>query len=527
MLAKLIENIAKKRAFRKALHSLSQNRFLTRPVLAVRAFRAYEQRFVVKDYYRPCSYVWKQGLSVDVRQACAEKLRSLDHDGRGLHFDVAYYGLLYRLVFLEPDERLAVAALTLDGIGQESDTSASEREKRQATVFDLFQLQHVVQAWEQLAGNCEMVLRSAWADTRLKSLAADMAVQARYEQVSPLIRQNMLTPDDINLVADAAALAGEALGGSNGAAHHYSGLLSAISGDMPSAIELHSSKAAFGYRTQFFRTAEQVETLDEFQSPAVAQEMWPQQPVWNSCDSKQLSCGLIACDEAYFYQFFKGFAESFALQNSGGLLHFHAVGFEPDLELVAERSGGLDIEINVSHDNMDLKALLPDRFKGYCAGARYMYLPFFLQHYERVIIYDVDGALTNDMDAAWSSSDADIMISSSLLDEKQKSHFVLWSNVIAWAFAVRRSEKTLEFANALSVYLAKRFMRSANDQERYFFTDQTGLLLAVQAYRDLISIDRLPETFSQSSQSLGPGRGKAKKAAQAAALEKQRQSTQN
>lgn len=526
MLANIVENTAKKKAFKSAARALSQRHCFDRPFIAVRSFRAHEQRFVVKDYYRPCGYVWKQGLDIAVRQSSAKDLRARKRSGIGLHYDVAYFGLLYRLVFLQPEELQAVAAITLEGAFQVEVTAPGEVEKRQATAFDLLQLQHVAQAWEQLAANGEVVLRSEWADARLKSLAADMMVQARYEQIKPKIKKNSLESDDTQKLAAAIAVVNQRLGDHNSAEHHYAGLLSAVSGDMTRAIELHASKPATGYRTQFFRTAEQVETLDAFKNTADPRELWPQQPVWDRRDSEQLSCGLIACDKTYFYQFFKGFAESFALQNPGGLLHFHAVGFEPALSEIAARSDGLDIEINVSHDNMDLTTLLPDRFKGYCAGARYMYLPFFLGHYDHIIIYDVDGILTSDMETIWSSGDADILISSAYLEKEQRSHFVLWQNVIAWAFAIRRSDSTLQFANALSRYLAKRFAVSADDQQRYFFTDQTGLLLAVEAFRNELEIGRLPAAFSQTTQSLDPGRGKAKKVAQTTALEKQREAAQ-
>lgn len=520
MLASFLEKIAQKRALGRVAHDLSHHRFLSRPVLAVRSFRAYEQRFVVQDYYRPCGYVWKQNLDAAVRQSCARELRSQKRNGAGLDYEVAHFGLLYRLVFLEADELQSVGAITLHESWPKERVSAAELEKRHATVFDLLQLQHVVQSWGQLAANSEFVLRSEWADARLKSLAADMMVQARYEQLIPRIRRNSVEPDHVQMVADSVAVAHEALGNQNGAGHHYEALLSAVRGDMTRAIELHSSKPAAGYRTQFFRTAEQVETLAQFKVSGDPEQSWPARPVWDSRDSDQLSCGLIACDKSYFYQFFEGFAESFALQNPGGLLHFHAVGFTPAMSEIATRTYGLHIEINVSHDDMDLTALWPDRFKGYCAGARYMYLPFFFQHYESVIIYDIDGALTNDMNTIWSSSGSDIMVSSAYLDEEQEHHFVLWQNVIAWAFAIRRNEGTTEFVNALSCYLAERFVRAADDQQRYFFTDQTGLLLAVEAFRDDLDIGRLPTAFSQTKQSLGPGRRKAKKVAQKAALEK-------
>lgn len=526
MLTKVIENIHKKRVLRAAKKSLSEKQYSGRPFLQVRGMRDYEQRFVVQNYYRPCGYVWKQNLPADFRQSCAGNVRTLSLSGRDIHFSVAYYSLLYRLVFLQPEEMKAVENLRLDGAWQTGNVPDAEQEKRRTTAFDIMLLQHVIQAWGSLATNAEFLLLAEWADTRLKSLAADMAVQARYEQVRSKIFQNTMEPEDTALVQQAADLADAVLGPENEAGHHYRGLIAAMEGDLKAAISLHSKRRAQGYRTQFFRTADQIDDLEALQGSASGELCWPSQPIWDRRESGQLSCSLIACDEAYFYQFFKGFAESFALQNPGGLLHFHGVGFSPEMEVIEERIRGLDIEVNVSHDAMDVKSLLPDRFKGYCAGARYMYLPVFLEHYERIIIHDVDGVLTTDMESIWAHSDADIMISSLALNEDRRGHFAIWSNIGAGAFAIRRTEGSVQFATALSRYLAEHFVTSADDKERYFFSDQTGLLLATLAYKDTVSMVRMPQIFSQTDETRGPGRGKVKKAAQAAALEKQREAAQ-
>ena len=522
MLVKFIENIQKKRLLRAAKWSLSDQKYSGRPVLQVRGMRNYEQRYVVQNYYRPGGYVWKQGLSAELRQSCAAEVRKLPVDGRDIHFVIAYYGLLYRLVFLQPTEMSAIEGLILDKAWGLDPVSGSERKKRLASAFDMLLLQHDGRAWGSLAANAEFLLQTEWADARLKSLAADMAIQARYEQVRSKIFKNTLQPEDTALVKQAADLAERVLGSQNEASHHYQGVIAAMDGDLEASIALHARKRAYGYRTQFFRTAEQVEPLDKVKNRASGALNWPSQPVWEQRGSQQRSCSLVACDEGYFFQFFKGFAESFALQNPGGLLHLHAVGFSPGENELEERIKGLGIEVNVSSDDMNLRALLPDRFKGYCAGSRYMYLPFFLEHYERIIIHDVDGVLTTNMESIWRHADVDVMLSSLAFEGNRKGHFPIWANIGAGAFAIRRNEKSLQFAHALSHYLTDQFNAAADDKQRYFFSDQTGLLLTAQAFKDEVSLARMPQIYRQSTQHSGPGRGKAKKAAQTAELEKLR-----
>ena len=503
-----------------AIDAIQQWRHADRPYLQVKDLRAYEQAFVVQDYYRPSGYVWKQQLDKDLRLERAQNLRLVKVDGRDLHYTAAYYGLLYRLAFFIADDQAAIRAFVLPVDWGTSPTPQEEADKRHSTAFELLMLQHVVQGWEKLAVNAEFLLEQSWSDTRLKLLAADMAMQAHYEMVRSKIFQNTIEAVDLEPAKEAVQKVAQGLGEQNVAGKHYEALVTAMEGDIEASIGLHCSQSMTGYRTQFFRTAAQVQSLEQFTLFSDPIADWPAQPVWDVKESEQKSCSLIACDQGYFYQFFAGFAESFALQNPGGLLHFHGVGFEPHMDAIQKRVEGLDIEVNVSHDMQDLAMLLPDRFKGYCAGARYMYLPFFLEHYDHIIVHDVDGVLTTDMDSIWAENDADVMISSLMLEENRKGHFALWSNIGAGAFAIRRGEQSIKYANALSRYLAVQFDASEGDKRRYFFSDQTGLLLATLAYQHEVSIKRMPQIFVQSSETKGPGRGKAKKEAQKVELEK-------
>lgn len=503
-----------------AIDAIQQWRHADRPYLQVKALRAYEQAFVVRDYYRPSGYVWKQQLDKDLRLERAQNLRSVKTDGRDLHYSVAYYGLLYRLAFFNSEDQADIRAIVLPKGWGTPPTSQEEANKRRLTAFELLMLQHVVQGWDKLAANAEFLLGQSWADTRLKSLAADMAVQAHYEMVRSKIFQNTIEAADLEPAKEAVQKAAQGLGEQNVAGGHYEALVTAMQGDVANSVKLHGSQPVTGYRTQFFRTAAQVQPLEQFVQTSRPHAHWSAQPVWDVKESEQRSCSLIACDQGYFYQFFVGFAESFALQNPGGLLHFHGVGFEPHMDAIHKRVEGLDIEVNVSHDMQNLATLLPDRFKGYCAGARYMYLPFFLEYYDHIIVHDVDGVLTTDMGSIWEDNASDVMISSLILEENRKGHFALWSNIGAGAFAIRRSEQSIKYANALSHYLAVQFDASEGDKRRYFFSDQTGLLLATLAFHNDVSIKRMPQIFVQSSETKGPGRGKAKKEAQKIELEK-------
>lgn len=512
----------KKRALHSAVASLERWQHAERPVLLARPLRNYEQRFVVQSYYRPTGYVWKQSVPIDLRQRCAATVRLLRAEGRDIGFQIAYYGLIYRLDALNDSESGMVSSLLLSDHMSLASKGSTLDEKARTAAFDLLLIQHAVQAWGTLSANAEYILRTEWANNRLKDLAGDMAVQCRYQQVMLKIFQNRIEPTDIIPVSKAATIADEAFGGESSGSGHYRGIIAAMEGDLDSAIEFHAGASNTGYRTQFMRAGANVISLSDMRTLGASVVPTPArfQPV--SDKSEQSDCSLIACDKGYFYQFFDGFAESFSLMNPGGLLHLHGVGFKPDLNHIAEAASAFGIEINVSCDDMDMSRLTPDMYKGYAAGARYLFLPTLLESYERIIVHDIDGVLEKDMHSIWASSDADIQISSLVLEDNRRGHFAFWSNIGAGAFAITRSSASLKFANALSNYLSVRFRVCEQTGGRYFFTDQVGLLLATLAYKDDVSIARMPQIFSQSDETRNTGRGKAKKAAQAAALEKQK-----
>lgn len=512
----------KTRALRNAVSAVDHWQYPDRPALQVRALRDYEQKHVVQSYYRPTGYVWKQSIAPKLRNERAAQLRLLETEGRDIGFLSAYYGLIYRLDALGDDESGAVSELLLADHVLLDLSADSLIPKTLAAAFDLLLVQHAVQAWGTLSANAEYILRTTWADNRLRDLAGDMAVQGRYQQVMLKIFQNKIEPGDIIPVSKAATLADDAFNGESSGSGHYRGIIAAMEGDLDAAIAFHSGAAGSGYRTQFMRAGANVIPIEDMRTLETADVGCPSRFKWLNRESQQTDCSLIACDKGYFYQFFDGFSESFALMNPGGLLHLHGVGFKPNMDHVSKRALALGIAIHISYDDMDMSRLTPDMYKGYAAGARYLHLPTLLTAYERIIVHDIDGVLEKDMQSIWASTDADIQISSLVLEADRRGHFALWSNIGAGAFAVKRSENALKYCASLANYLAVRFRVCQHTGGRYFFTDQVGLLLATLAYKDQVQIARMPQIFNQSDDTRNTGRGKAKKDAQAAALRKQR-----
>lgn len=482
--------------------------------------REFEQTYVVDRFYRPTGYVWKQSVGKDFRIERAAQVRQLSLLGRDINFLVAYYGLIYRLDVFSEQEAKQVSGLLLAEMQGDATGSAKQQGKLIASAFDLLMIQHATEAWAALASNGEFILRTTWAPPHLKELAADMAVQARYQQVKLKVFQNKITPDDIVPISKAAMLASNSLGENRPAIAHYRGLIAAMEGNLKASVIFHTEAGQGGYRTQFFRAGENLTPISVMKAKGDQSAALPTALLWQRRETGLKDCSLIACDGSYFYQYFDGFAESFAIQNPGGLLHIHGAGFVPPIERIEAAETTLGIHIHVSYDEMNMNALSPDMYKGYAAGSRYLILPELLKCYDSIIVHDIDGVLKTDMNSIWDSSKADIQISSLVLDDDRKGHFAFWSNIGAGAFAVRKTDNSIKFVTALSSYLAERFDICHTTGARYFFTDQIGLLLAVLAFEGEVEMARMPQIFSQSDDTRGTGRAMAKKTAQAASLAK-------
>ena len=485
--------------------------------------RYYDRRFVANSYYRPTGFAWKQAFKRPRRKPVIAKLNQIDLMTLSPVDQLSVLSLRYRISLLSPQDQQAIRGLPIEQILLDGAGSPD-------LIFDLLLMLHVVEDWAGLGKASEAILRSDLDDHDLRDLAADMLVQARYQLIKLKIFQNSLTEDDVTSVAAAITVTENTLGPHHPKHAHYQGFLSAISGDLEKAVELHAGAPAnTGYSTQFFRAAANVISLAEMKAFAGMPMRSLPDGCWHMRHTGHSECSLISTDQGYFTTYFDAFLESFSLLNPGALLHVHAVDFEPGVARIVELETRHGVHINITHDKQSLQRLNPDLRKGYCAGARYMYLPQYLALYSRVIIHDIDGVLETSMADVWQSKggqnrDSAVMISSLVPNDDRRGHFAFWQNIGAGAFAIAASTANLKFGTALSGYLQSRFDICQRTGGRFFFTDQVGLLLATLAFKDECTIVRMPAIFSQSGDTRGQQRGQAKKDAQEKLLEKLRQS---
>ena len=481
--------------------------------------RRHDRRFVAAAYYRPTGFAWKQAFTKLRREPAVVKLRQIDLKDLSCLDQLSILGLRYRIAILTAEDQEAIRTLKIDQI-------VAERKVTSDLLIDLMLLQHVVEDWRGLIGASEAIFSGGIGDTRLNELAADMLVQAIYQLLAPKIFRNTISGDDVASLKAAIASTEMILGADHPKLAHYCGLLASVSGDLEKAADFHAGASSqTGYSTQFFRAATNVVPIGEMKAFAGQAFHSLPEDCWNMRHADCRECTLLSTDQGYFSQYFEGFLESFSLLNPGALLHVHAIGFKPKLSRIVALENRFGVHINVTHDPQPTQGLSPDMFKGYCAGARYMYLPQYLGRYDRVVIHDIDGVLETSMDSVWQGrGDDTIMVSSLVPDDNRRGHFAFWSNIGAGAFAITANEPNLKFGSALSGYLHSRFEACQKTGGRFFFTDQVGLLLATLAFKDECNIERMPPIFKQSSDTRGQLRDRAKKEAQEKLLEKLRRS---
>ena len=464
-------------------------------VLLAHRARHFDRRYIAGTYFTPTSFAWKKAFKAERRKPVFERLNQIVLTEFTADDQLSILGLRYRIGQLSPDDQQAVRGLD---IGQILDSADNDSD----VYFDLILLLHAVQEWGNLAKVSEAILAAGSGDTDIRDLAADMLVQAKYQLIEMKIVENTVTKDDVSSFAAGLAITERVLGADSPKQAHYQGLLACISGDLERAATLHAGAPEnTGYSTQFFRAAPNVITLDEMKTIAPPVSCTIPNHRWRQRHAGHRECTLLSTDFGYFSKYFEGFVESFSKRNPGGLVHLHAIGFEPEIAIILILEQRFGVHVNITYDPQSLSRLSPDLFKGYCVGARYMFLPQYLARYDRVVIQDVGGGVETSMASLWQGREGSIMISSLVPQGDRRGYFAFWSNIEAGIFAISANRANQKFAASLAGYLHSRFEVCRKTDGRFFFTDQIGLLLATLAFADECTIVRMPAILSQSSES--------------------------
>jgi len=474
--------------------------------------RAIERRDVIGSYFRVPYYAWKSRLKKEDRLKLLQNLRAAaKHHDLTDHDLVIYTGLVARLLGLSEEER--------------NSFNLYQRQLTSVATFDashLFEFMLVLYAERDRAAVKKftaLALERPDLTPWQRELYCDFHMEVSYQLIATHIFQNNLEPAHLADLYSAYNLVLAQLGADSPHMPHYQGLIACVEKRMDDAVSLFASdKVGQAYRSQFFRAGANIVSLKHLEALAASPCAVTGSLTFGMRNKTIKSCTLISCNAVYFYMYAEGFVESFSIHNPGGLVHIHAVDFEPEEDRIEAMEKAYGVHINITLDRQPLGDLSPDLMKGYCAGARYMYLPAYLERYDRVIITDVDGVLNTSQQAVWQASDASVLLSTLFMEPDRRAHFVFWSNIGAGATGLRADDGGRAFAHMIGAYLLERFVVCQKEGGRFFFSDQVGLLLSLLALKAKYGFARMPALFDQSGSNKSAGRGKAKKDAQEALL---------
>lgn len=219
---------------------------------------------------------------------------------------------------------------------------------------------------------------------------------------------------------------------------------------------------------------------------------------------------LVSVDERYFELYSEKLLESFAYWNPGGLIHIHCVNFEPEQNHLLRLAKTYNLQINHSVDTRPELADAPNLYAGYCAGARYLYLPRYLEHYGKVAVSDIDGVIRVALADLWRGGNRAVHITSKLVSSEWTSTRLLWEAIAAGSFAIGDAPANRDFAWMLANYLTDQIKLCRDKRLRLFYTDQIGMLLAYAATKDICDFRPLEGLFTQQGRWKLIGAGDAK-----------------
>lgn len=189
------------------------------------------------------------------------------------------------------------------------------------------------------------------------------------------------------------------------------------------------------------------------------------------CQAKHVT--LLSLDRSYFEKYAFLAARRYAQTNPSNGLHFHCVGFDPR-ETIA--SWGLSLAIGVTIDREDLHALSSRQQRGYFAGARFLHLSRYVDLYQAVFVADVDGHVSRDVALMVEEhQDADIVMTTKVLDPAREIMRLPWEAVSAGSFLVRATAGGAKFARQLGKYLYTVVQNGKTLGRPIWYADQTAL----------------------------------------------------
>ena len=383
----------------------------------------------------------------------------------------------------------------------------------QTVLFELGNIFRALPNWpllQKIARTCvEVFSEKQWQ----ANIACDWLMLANYRLLVKKFEANSLCEDHINLLEAEINLLAEKIGENTKNIAFYRSLALTLRNQIEDAVAwtLKAQKLP-GKILVLFRRLESFIPLEELERRPSAAFLQLEKSVVHHFDHQAPDAGvlLVSVDGQYFDQYHAKLLESFAYWNPGGLVHIHCVNFEPGPGQLSQLEKTYNLGINYSIDRRPELSEAPNLYAGYCAGARYLYLPRYLERYGKVAVSDIDGVIRVPLADLWKDDNRAVYITSKLVSPEWSSTRLLWEAIAAGSLAIADAPPNREFAWMLANYLAGQINFCRDQGLRLFYTDQIGLLLAFVASKDTCDFRPLAGLFTQQGRWKLVGAGDAK-----------------
>ena len=354
--------------------------------------------------------------------------------------------------------------------------------------------------WSKLALCAKEGIQKASGSTNIQSLFCDWLVLSSYKALVPAFTKNQLLPAHLDDFEKQTMSATAALPNSSKNRIFYRAVVANLRKDIDLAVELTlQAQKAEGYVIGLFQRLEcfvDPMTIADTKSETLTKlhDSCRHNFVHKHSDKPVL---LISTDLSYFDKYFAKLLESYGYWNAGCLLHLHCVGFQPSHAQLTALEEQHDVKINYTVDRQEIIPAGNKNFNGYCAGARYIHLPFYLEHYGRIIITDIDGVIRSDLSKAWRGDMNAILLTGKIAIPNWQSARLMWEIIAAGSFGITKTPANEQFSTVLSNYICTQISSLDSTDIPFFCTDQIGLLLSYLRHKEQCVFDLCRGIYAQ------------------------------
>lgn len=369
-------------------------------------------------------------------------------------------------------------------------------------LFELGNIFRALPRWTALKSAAEAAIVCFSKGSWQSHIACDWLILANYRLLLKKFDRNKIDPDDIHAFDSIVQSCADCLDEDTKNIAFYRSLIASLRGDIDRAVDLITQAQRLpGKLIVLFERLELfADTSTPLDRPGKAAAVFAERltdQINHPTDGRGTL--LISLDEVYFEQYAKIFLKSFGHWNPGGLVHLHCVDFHIHDKKRQALEAAANVKINSTEDRCAEFLKENNLFHGYCAAARYLFMPRYLKCYRKLVISDVDGVIQRSIADIWQDGDTAIGLASRLVSHKWTSARLLWEAIAAGSLAISNTPSNLRFAWRTANTLADQIDYCRNRKMKLFYADQVALLTAYMASRENCEFKPFSGLFSQKT----------------------------